>query len=162
MNSYNNYTMPGLNGDGDDLFDFEAASSNTLWTGTHNSLARQAQTVQADKVIHVMPLTKSEIEAILAVRASNAQNHHHSYSLTPPELNTSFSGLEEPGACGTCFDYDGAEIPIPKTFSDFNMPEYGKEPSNTLDGFEQPQFEEPAEVFEALTDCTPNVADQSG
>jgi hypothetical protein len=93
MNNYNNYAMPGLIGDGGDLFDFKAASSNTLWTGTHNSLARQAQTVQADEVIHVMPLTKSEIEAILAVRASNAQNYHHSHSLTPLELNANFSGL---------------------------------------------------------------------
>jgi hypothetical protein len=154
--------MPGLNGDCDDLFDFEAASSNTLWTGTHNSLARQAQTVQAGEVIHVMPLTKSEIEAILAVRASNAQNYHHSYSLTPSELNANFSGLEEPGTCGARFNYDGAEIPIPTNFCDFNMPDYGKAPPNTLDGFEQPQFEEPAEVFEAVTDCAPNAADQSG
>jgi hypothetical protein len=78
MNNYNNYAMPGLNGDGGDFFDFEAASSNTLWISTHNSLARQAQTVQADEAIHITPLTKSEIEAILAVRASNAQNYHHS------------------------------------------------------------------------------------
>ena len=157
MNNYNNYAMPGPNGDGDgdgdDLFDFEAASSNTLWTGTHNSLARQAQTVQADEVIHVMPLTKSEIEAILTVRAANAQNYHHSHSLTPPDLNANFSGL---------FNYDGAEIPIPTNFCNFNMPDYGKTPLNTLDGFEQPQFEELAEVFEALTDCAPNATDQSG
>ena len=147
MNNYNNYAMPGLNGDGGDFFDFEAASSNTLWTGTRNSLARQGQTVQADEAIHVMPLTKSEIEAILAVRASYAQNYHHSHSLTPSEFNANFSGTE---------------IPIPTNFYNFNMPDYGKTPLNTLDGFEQPQFEEPAEVSEALTDCAPNAAGQSG
>jgi hypothetical protein len=55
--------------------------------------------------------------------------------LTPPELTTDFSGL---------FNYDGAEIPIPTNFcNNFNMPDYGKTPPNTLDGFEQPQFEEP-------------------
>jgi hypothetical protein len=151
MNNYNNYAMPGLNDDGGDLFDFEAASSNTLWAGTRNSLAQQAQTVQVGEVIHAMPLTKSEIDAILAVRASNAQNYHHSPSLTPPELNGNFSGL---------FNYDSAEIPLATNFCNFNMPDYGKIPLNTLDGFEQPQFEGPAEVFEALTYCAPCATDQ--
>jgi hypothetical protein len=153
MNNYNNYAMPGLNDDGGDLFDFEAASSNTLWAGTRNSLAKQAQTVQADEVSHIMPLTKSEIEAILAARASNAQNCHHSHSLTLPEPNGNFSGL---------VNYDGAEGPIPTNFWNFNLPDYGKTPLNILDGFEQPQFEEPAEVFEAFSDCAPNAANHSG
>lgn len=161
----NNYATPGLNGDDNNLFDFEAASSNTLWPGTHNGLAPQAQTIQAENATHVMPLTKSEIEAILAMRASNAQNYHHPYSLAPPEPNANFSGFEEPGAYGACFNDDSAEIPTSTNFNDFDMPDYGNIPPNTLDGFgtfELPHFEEPADVFGALTDCAPNVTNQSG
>ena len=86
--------------------------------------------------------------------------------MAPPELNPNFCGFEEPGAYGAFFNPDGAEIPISTNFSDFDMPDYGNAPSNTLNGFgtfEQPQFEEPAaEVLGALTDGAPNAADQSG
>jgi hypothetical protein len=158
MNCDNNYAMLGLNNDGDNLF--EAAFSNTLLPDTHNNLTPQTQIVKTEEAIHVMPLTKSEIEAILGARASNAQIYHHTYSLAQPELNNDFSGFEEAGAY-----YNGAEIPISTNFNDFDMPGYGNASPSTLDGFgtfEQPRFEEPAEVFGALTDCAPDTADQSG
>lgn len=174
MNNYDNCAIPGLNSNGDDLFDFEAASSNTLWPGTHNNSAQQTQTVQAEEVIHVMPLTKSEIEAILALRASNTQNRHHAYNSAPPEPNTNFSRFEDPGAYGASFNYDGAESLISTNFNDFDMPDYGNAPLNALDSFgifEQPRFEEPAGGFElgepaggfgALTDYASEAVDQLG
>lgn len=163
MNNYNSYPGAELNGDADNFFDFEAASSNTPCASTHNSLG---QPVHAGKWIHDVPLRESEVEVILAMRASNAQNSHQSDSLAPPELNTNFFGPEESRAYGACFNYDGAEIPTSANLNDFDMPDYGNNlnlPPN-LDGsrtFEQAQFEEePADVFGALNDYAPNPADQ--
>jgi hypothetical protein len=160
----NNSAMPGLNSDGDDLFDFEAASSNTLWASTHNNLVRHLQTVQDEDAIHIMPLTKSEKEAILVARASNAQNYHQAYRLAPPELHTNFSGFEEPGAFRASLNYDGAGILLPTNFDDLDVPDCGNTELNVLDDFRtfaQPQFEEPAEVVGALNGDAPHAADQS-
>lgn len=165
MNNSNNYAVPGLNSDSDNLFDFEAASSNTPWADTSNNLAQHTQTVQAEEAIHIMPLTKSEREAILAARASNAQNCHQAYSLAQPELHTNISGFEEPGAYRACFNFNGADILLPTNLNDFDVLDYGNTPPNASDGFgtsAQPQFEEPARIFGALTDCAPQTTDQSG
>jgi hypothetical protein len=164
MNNDNNYAMLGINSDNDNLFDFEAASSNTFWPGTHTNPGHQTEISKAEEAIHVMPLTKSEVEAIVAARASNAQSGSHVYSLAPPELNTNFSGFEEPSAYGASFNYDGAESLIPTYFNDLDMPDYGNAPPNAMDGFgtfEQPQFQ-PADLFGAFTDCAlRDAVDQS-
>lgn len=160
----NNFAMPGLNSDGEDLFDFEAASSYTLGASTHNNLGAHVHTVQDEEAVHVLPLTQSEIEAILAMRALKAQDFHQGYDLAPPELHDNFSGLEEPGARETSPNYDGAGILLPTTLDGLDVPDYGNTQLNAVDGFTtlaQFQFEEPAEVFRALTDCTPYAADQS-
>jgi hypothetical protein len=77
-NYYNNYAMPEIDSNGDDLFDFEAASSNSLWAGTQGNLVPQAQTPQVEEATHLMPL--------MASTASNAQ----------PAFSTYFSGFEGP------------------------------------------------------------------
>jgi len=159
MNNDNNYAMLGLNSDGDNLFDFGPVFSKALWGPTHDNQGRQMQTAQAEEVMHVMILTKSEIEAILAARASNAPDCHHTSSLAPSELNTSFSAFEEPSAYGASFNYDGAETLISTNFNDFVMADYGNALPNALDGL--PRFEQ-ADVFGALTNCGAHPADQSG
>lgn len=162
--NHNNFAIPGLDGDGDSLFGFEAAPSDTLWAGTPNSLAPQVQTVQADEGTFVMPLTKAEVDTILAMRAWNTQSLHGSASLAPPELNPTVSGFEAPSTYGACLSYDCAANPISTNFSDFDMPDDGHTSPNTSDGFgtfELPQFVNPADVFGGLTDCVPKVDNQS-
>jgi hypothetical protein len=163
----NNSAMAGLNTDLDNFFDFEAASTNNLGASTHNILAQDMQTVLDEEAIHMMPLTKSEKEAILALRASNAQNHHQDYRLAPLELHTTtnFSGFEEPGAFGASLNCDSASIPLPTNFDDLDVPDYCSTQLNALDGFRtfaQPHFDEPAEVVMACSDRGPSAADQSG
>ncbi|MCJ1381736.1 hypothetical protein MMC17_004847 [Xylographa soralifera] len=163
-----NFDIPGLNDD-ENLFDFEADSSNTPWASTHNDLANHTQTVQADEVLHMVPLTHSEEEAILAVRASNAQNHRQGYPSEPPELpllHTNFSGIEEPGAFGASLNYDNVGSLLQPNFGGFNAfddaPDYANTQLNALGGFAHPQLEELAEEFGALTDRTPYATGQSG
>ncbi|MCJ1439513.1 hypothetical protein MMC27_008907 [Xylographa pallens] len=166
----NNFAMPGLNSDDDNLFDFEAASSNAFWPSTHNDLAHRPQTVQDDEATHMMPLTESEIEAIVAMRASNAQNHHQAGHFAPPELplHTNFSGFEEPGAFGSSLQYDNTGLllsPNFNDFDDFDVPDYGAAQLNASDRFtpfEQPQSEEAAVEFGALTNSAPCATGQSG
>jgi hypothetical protein len=156
--------MLGLNSDGEDFFNFEAASSDTIWDGTNKNLAQQTQTIQAEEAIHVMPLTKSEVEAILASRAADAQDFQQTYSLAPPELDTDCSGFGEASPYGARFNYNGTGIPTSPNFNDFDMLEYGNTSPNVLGGFrtfEQLQFEEQAEAFGALTACGPAGANQS-
>ena len=166
----NNFAMPGLNSDDENPFGFEATSSNAFWPSTHDDLAHRPQTVQDDEVTHMMPLTESEIEAVLAMRASNPQNHHQAEQLAPPELpvHTNFSGSEEPGAFGSSLHYDNTELLLPSNFNDFNdfdVPDYEDTQLNALDrftAFEQPQSGESALKFGALTNWAPYATGQSG
>jgi hypothetical protein len=163
MNGYNNNSGAKLIGDENNLFDFEAASSNPPEPSIHDSLVGPVQTAHSGELTHSMLLTKSEIEAIVAMRASNAQSSRDSNSLVPLELNTNFLGFEEPCAYGARFNYDDAEIPTSANLSDFDMHDYGNPPPNKLDSsetFKQPQFEELGDVFGALLDNAPNPADQ--
>jgi hypothetical protein len=104
------------------------------------------------------------VEAILASRASNAQDFQQAYSLAPPELDTDCSGFGEASPYGAHFNYNDTGIPTSPNFNDFDMLEYGNTSPNMLDGFrtfEQLQSEEQAEGFGALTACGPAGANQS-
>jgi hypothetical protein len=144
----NNFAVAELNGDYDNFFDFEAASCNT-------PPAQQAHTVDDGKWNHIMPLTEPEIEYVLAMRASNAQNPDPSYSLAPAELNTNIVGFEGPSAHGAWFNYDGAGIPSLANLSNFDMADYGNSLPN-----KQPHFKEPGDVLGALNNFAPNPTDQ--
>lgn len=84
----NKFAEAELNGDFDNYFDFEAASFNEFLPGTQKNLARQTQTIDDGKCKLVVPMTESEIEAFLAMRASTVQNSGHSDCLTPAQLST--------------------------------------------------------------------------
>lgn len=141
----NNFAVVELNGDFDNFFDWEAASYNT-------PPAQQAHTVDDSAWNHVTSLTESEIEDILRMRASNAQNRDPSYSFASAGPNTDFVGFEEPSAYGAWFNYDGAGIPSSANLSDFDLAGYGNSPSS-----KQPHFKEPGDV---LNDFAPNPTDQ--
>ena len=71
-----NFAVPGSNGDDENLFDFEAVSSTGPWAGTHNDDAPSTAADYRGVVMHMLPITETEQEAILAVRALNAQHRH--------------------------------------------------------------------------------------
>jgi hypothetical protein len=156
----NSFAMPGLNSDLENFFNFEEASSNTLWPGTHNNLAQQTQTVQAEEQIQVMPLTKAEIEAILALRASKAQNHNREFTVAPLEPNNNFSVFQESNTHGADLDYYRAESLIPTNFDNLEIPNYYFETLNTSDGFEAFKETRPEVLGESFG--APMVVDQLG
>lgn len=154
--------MPGPNTDNNDFFDFEAASSRALSAGTHDNFTPHRQTVENEEAIHTMPLTSSEIEAILAARASKAQNYHQAYYSAPQEFHSNYSGFEKFGSFDTSLNYDGAGNRISTDLDDTDMVDYGNMQLDSFGTFAQPEFEDPAEAIGGLTDPTPKVADQSG
>ena len=109
-----------------------------------------------------MPLTKSEIEAILVARASKGQNHHHAHPLGQSELHTNLSWLGEGGAFEASPNYNNTGIPLPTNVDRSNVLSCSDEQLNALDSFAQPQSVKPAEVFGALTSSAPHATDQSG
>ena len=135
-NNNNNYFSEfGLNSNGDDLFDFEAASTSTwtgmnysststpLWPTASYSQVQQPQPPATEEATHIMPLTKSEIDAILAVRALRNQ----ASQFPSPILDTGLPALEQRGASAAFSD--GAETRIAQGFNeDFGMPDYGNAP----------------------------------
>ncbi|KAF7508411.1 hypothetical protein GJ744_009264 [Endocarpon pusillum] len=146
----NHFAEAELNGNYDDLFDFEAASCNT-----HHP-AQQAHTIGNGGCNPIVPLTETEIQSIL-MGASNAQNPDLSNSLTPAGLNNGFDGFEEPSAHGAWLNCDGAGKPSPAHPSEFSMADYGdSSPSK------QPHFKEPGDVFRAFNDSdfVPNDTNQ--
>jgi hypothetical protein len=145
---YNNNTMQGLSCNGDDFFDFEAASSSAPLAGMNENPTQQIQTIHAEEMAYSIPLTKSEIEAILAARASKAPNCHCAHRLAPARPTTGHSRSEGFGADCACFNYNDGNILVPTDFTDFVMPRSGNVPLDPLGGFESfdgPQFEDPAD-----------------
>ena len=155
----NNPAMPGLNTNNNDFFDFEAASSSALWAGTHDNFTPHRQTVENEEAIHTMPLTSSEIEAILAARASKAQNYHQAYYSAPQEFHSNYSGFKELSLFDTSLNYNGAGNRMSTQLNDADMPDYGDKQMASFETFAQP---DPAEAIGGLTDRAPNIADQSG
>lgn len=158
----NNPAMPGLNTDNNDFFDFEAASSSALQASTYSSLTPHRQTVGNEEAIYTMPLTSSEIEAILAARASKAQNYHQAYYSAPQELHSNYSGFEELGSFDTSLNSDGAGHTMSTELDDADKLDYGNMQLDSFRTFAQPEFANPAEAVGGLTDLAPKVADQSG
>ena len=155
----NNFSLPRLESGGDNLLDFEAASSTNLWASTPNDHTRRAQTIQDDVKIHMMPLTEFEKEAILAVRASNAQTYHQAYHPAPSELslppNLAVSeGLDAFGPSLHYGDVNTMLSPNSDTFDGFDELSNGVTQLNAIGGsgiFRQPQSEEAAEKLGVLT-----------
>lgn len=139
----NNPHMPGLDSDENDLFDFEAASSN-FWASEHNDLVPRRQTVDDEEAIHTMPLTESEIEAVLAAKASkNPKNYHQAYPIPPPELDTDYSGFEGLDSFGASPNYDGPGNGMLTNLDNRNLSDYGNTQLNGFGTFEQPEFAKP-------------------
>ena len=138
-NNNNNYFSElGFNSNGEDLFDFEAASASTPWTGMNYSSTftplwpnasysqvQQPQNSSTEEATHIMPLTKSEIDAILAVRALRNQPSQ----FPSPIPDAGLPALEQCGASS------GAETQNAQGFNeDFGTPDYGNTPITASDG----------------------------
>jgi hypothetical protein len=162
----NNCAMPGLDRDLYDYFDFDAASSHDLWSSTHNNPVGQTQTVEAEEETHVIPLTQSEIETILALRASRSQNYQHPQGLAPRLTNNDITGFKDSSANGASFNNTRTDSLVTANCNNsknLDIPDYGTAPMNTFDGFgawEYKGIEAPVEDFEASTDFVPTAVGQ--
>ena len=161
-----NFAMPGINSNGDNFFDFEAASTATLLASSSEDLSGSTQTALVDEEIHVMSLTESEKEAILAARASNAQKYYqaHQFALPKLQLLPNFSGSNEASVFTASPNFENVGILSQANFDNIDM--LGSESTHldALEGrpvFAQPSFEEPAEAFEAVKDLAPFPTDES-
>jgi hypothetical protein len=120
----NDSKMTEHNSDGNEFFDFEAASSEILLASTHSDLARLMQTPNDEDTVHMMLLTKSERDVLLAARTSKAQNCHQDYRLALPKPHEASFGFEEFRTSGAYLNYD-RPCSLSTTCDDLGMPDYG-------------------------------------
>jgi hypothetical protein len=137
---------------------YQAVTTYTPDVGMNNNMAWK-KAVYTEEAAHVVHVTNSELQFIQALRAAkypSIQDGPSFYFTSPQGFNPNTLILEQTGASGTLYNYDGS------LHTDTNLANIGTLHSDTLSNrsgtFKQPQFHEPAREFGPPTDYAPDCA----
>ncbi|KAF4634100.1 hypothetical protein G7Y89_g3999 [Cudoniella acicularis] len=141
---------------------YDATAPFAPQMGMHDNMGWNAQTAHAEEAVHNMPLTTSEIQAILALRdakRSSVQSNYGFNSMMASEPQFEMSTLAQAGATLTLINGNEISSDPPTSYDDFGTLR-SDALGNGLGAVEQAQLLRNDGGSRTPVDCATNAADQ--